>query len=149
MSLYKLTISFTQHGSSQIYILFIVITDESVQIVNSLAFLEVSDGEVLIPIATNILIELSPASPVLPKTPTMNIYLWMTHNVFYTKFIYLGKNWKRTLLRIMILKTFSIKNWRMKERLKLTQLKSSRKELECLKRKTSALLTKLKISKRW
>ena len=61
------------------YILFIVITDESVQIVNSLAFLEVSDGEVLIPIATNFLIELSPASPVLPKTPNMSIYLRMTH----------------------------------------------------------------------
>ena len=45
--------------------------DESVQIVNKPAFLEVSDGEVLIPIATNILLELSPASPVLPKTPTM------------------------------------------------------------------------------
>ena len=36
-------------------------TNESVQIVNKLAFLEVSEGEVLIPIATNILIELSPA----------------------------------------------------------------------------------------
>ena len=46
-------------------------TDESVQIVNKTAFLEVSDGEVLIPIATNIPIELSPTSPVLPKTPTM------------------------------------------------------------------------------
>ena len=46
-------------------------TDESVQIVNKPAFLEVSDGEVLIPIATNIPIELSPASPVLPKTPTI------------------------------------------------------------------------------
>ena len=29
-------------------------TDESVQVVNKGAFLEVSDGEVLIPIATNI-----------------------------------------------------------------------------------------------
>ena len=46
-------------------------TDESVQVVNKPAFLEVSGGEVLIPIATNIPIELSPASPVLPKTPTM------------------------------------------------------------------------------
>ena len=46
-------------------------TDESVQIVNKPAFLEVSDNEVLIPIATNIPIELSPPSPVLPKTPTM------------------------------------------------------------------------------
>ena len=45
--------------------------DESVQVVNRPAFLEVSDSEVLIPIATNIPIELSPASPVLPKTPTM------------------------------------------------------------------------------
>ena len=46
-------------------------TDESVQIVNKPAFLEVSDGKVLIPITTNIPKELSPASPVLPKTPTM------------------------------------------------------------------------------
>ena len=46
-------------------------TDERVQIVNKPAWLEVSDGEVLIPIATNIPIELSPTSPVLPKTPTM------------------------------------------------------------------------------
>ena len=46
-------------------------TDESVQIVNKPAFLEVSDGEVLIPVATNIPIELSPASPVLPKAPTI------------------------------------------------------------------------------
>ena len=46
-------------------------TDESVQIVNKPAFLEVSNGEVLIPIATNIPIELSPASPMLPKAPAM------------------------------------------------------------------------------
>ena len=46
-------------------------TDENVQVINKPAFLEVSDGEVLIPIATNIPIELSPASPVLPMTPTM------------------------------------------------------------------------------
>ena len=46
-------------------------TDERVQIVNKPAWLEVSDGEVLIPIATNIPIELSPTSPVLPKTTTM------------------------------------------------------------------------------
>ena len=45
--------------------------EESVQLVNKPAFLEVSDGEVLIPIATNISIELSPTSPVLPRTPTM------------------------------------------------------------------------------
>ena len=46
-------------------------TDESVQVVNKHAFLELSDGEVLIPIVTNIPTELSPVSPVLPKTPTM------------------------------------------------------------------------------
>ena len=46
-------------------------TDETVQVVNEPAFLEVSDGEVLIPIATNIPIELSPFSQVLPNTPTM------------------------------------------------------------------------------
>ena len=45
-------------------------TDESVQVVNKPAFLEVSGGEILIPIATNIPIELSPVSPVLPKAPT-------------------------------------------------------------------------------
>ena len=46
-------------------------TDKSVQIANKSAFLEVSDGQVLIPIATNIPIELPPASPLLPKTTTM------------------------------------------------------------------------------
>ena len=51
-------------------------TDKSVQVVNKPAFLEVSDGEVLIPIATNIPIELSPASPVLPKAPTMEHLTW-------------------------------------------------------------------------
>ena len=48
-----------------------ILTDERVKVVNKPTFLEVSDGEVLSPIATNILIELSPTSPVLPKTPTM------------------------------------------------------------------------------
>ena len=75
-------------------------TDESVQFVNKPAFLEVSDGEVLISIATNIPTELSPTSPVLPKTPTME------HTFEY---LHQCKNWKRTLLRIMILKTSSIK----------------------------------------
>ena len=46
-------------------------TDESVQIVNKHAFSEVSDDEVLIPIATNIPRELSPVLPVLPRTLTM------------------------------------------------------------------------------
>ena len=46
-------------------------TDKSVQVVNKPAFLEVSDGEILIPIATNILIKLSPASSFLPKTLAM------------------------------------------------------------------------------
>ena len=46
-------------------------TNKSVQVGNKPAFLEVSDGETLIPIATNILIKLSPASSLLPKTPTM------------------------------------------------------------------------------
>ena len=46
-------------------------TDESVQVVNKHAFLELSDGEVLIPIVTNIPTELSPVSPVLANTPTM------------------------------------------------------------------------------
>ena len=46
-------------------------TNESVQIVNKPTFLEVNDGELFIPIATDILIELSAASSVLPKAPTM------------------------------------------------------------------------------
>ena len=45
--------------------------DESAQVVNKPVFLEVSHGEVLISIATNIPIELSPASSMLPKTPTI------------------------------------------------------------------------------
>ena len=39
-------------------------TDESVQVANKSAFLEVSDCEVLIPIATNIPIELSSLTSV-------------------------------------------------------------------------------------
>ena len=46
-------------------------TDVSVQIVNKPAFFEVSNGEILIPIAANIPIELSSASPVLPETLAM------------------------------------------------------------------------------
>ena len=61
-------------------------TDESVQVVNKPAFLEVSDGEVLIFIATNILIELYPTSPVLPKTPTMEHV--PIYHIFNTKLIY-------------------------------------------------------------
>ena len=45
--------------------------DKSVQVVNKPEFLEVTDGEVLIFIATIIPIELSSASSVLLKTPTM------------------------------------------------------------------------------
>ena len=45
--------------------------NESVQVVNKATFLEVSDGKLLIPIATNIPIEFCPASPLIPKTPTM------------------------------------------------------------------------------
>ena len=45
--------------------------DESVHVVNKPEFLEVSDGDVLIPISTSIPIENSSPSPVLPKTSTM------------------------------------------------------------------------------
>ena len=45
-------------------------TDETLQVVNKPAFLEI-----LIPIATNILIELSPFSPMLPKTTAMEHHL--------------------------------------------------------------------------
>ena len=46
-------------------------TYECVQVIHKPAFLEVSDGEILIPIATSSPTELYPTSPVLPKTPTM------------------------------------------------------------------------------
>ena len=70
-----MTIRFPQHTSSQIYILFIIMTDESVQIASEPKILENSDGEVLIPIATNILIDLSPASPVSPEILLCRTYL--------------------------------------------------------------------------
>ena len=70
-SYWKFELSGVRVIGSVLYILFIVMTDKSVQIVNKPAFLEVSYGEVLIPIAINIPIEFSPASPVLPKAPTM------------------------------------------------------------------------------
>ena len=50
--------------------------DESVHIVNKPEFLEVSDSDVLIPISTNIPIENSSPSSVLPKTPTMEHLPW-------------------------------------------------------------------------
>ena len=45
-------------------------TDKSTQVFNKPAFSEVRYGEVLIPTGANTPRELSPASPVLPKTPT-------------------------------------------------------------------------------
>ena len=57
-------------------------TVESVQVVNKPAFLEVSNGEVLIAIATNIPTELSRASPVLPKTPNME-YLPLNDTTYF------------------------------------------------------------------
>ena len=54
-----------------IYILFIIMTNKILQIVNKPGFLEISDGKVLIPITRNILIKLFPASPVLPKILTI------------------------------------------------------------------------------
>ena len=63
-------------------------TDKSVQIVNKPAFLEVSDSKVLIPIATNIPVELFPVSPVLPKTLNMehlpsNGSTYIQHKLIY------------------------------------------------------------------
>ena len=46
-----------------------------------------------------------------------------------------------------LLRATSLPNWRIKELLKMTQMQFYMKELECLKRKTNALKTKLKISK--
>lgn len=46
-------------------------TSKSVQVVKKPEFLEVSDDEMLILTATNIRIDISPASPVLPGAPTM------------------------------------------------------------------------------
>ena len=119
-------------------------TDESVQIVNKPEFLEVSDGEVIIPIATNIPIDFSLPSPVLPKAATMEDLSLNDTTNFQHQTDLLRQELKKTLLRIMILKTSSIKNWRMKERLKMTQLKFYMKELECFKRRTSVLKIKLK-----
>ena len=50
-------------------------TDESIQIASEPKILENSDGEVLIPIATNILIDRSPASPVSPGILLCRTYL--------------------------------------------------------------------------
>ena len=59
-------------------------TDESVQVVNKPAFLGVSDGEVLIPIATNIPIALSPASPVFTKGSYYGASNFVWHNILST-----------------------------------------------------------------
>ena len=101
----------------------------------------------LVPIATNIPIELSPASPVLPKTSTMehlpsNETIYIQHQIDL-----LRQELENNIAANNDLKTLSMKNVWMKNRLKMTQLKFYMTQLECLKRKTSALKTKLKISK--
>ena len=124
-------------------------TDGSVQIVIKPAFLEVSDGEVIIPITTNIPIELSPASPVLPKTPTKdhlpsNETTYIQHQIDL-----LRQELEKNITANNDFKNFINKKLAdEKERLKMTQLTFYLKKLECLKRKTSVLKTKLKISKR-
>ena len=45
--------------------------EKSIQVINKPVSIEISDGEILILIAINNPIELSPASSVLPKTSTM------------------------------------------------------------------------------
>ena len=54
--------------------------EESAQVVNKPAFL----CKLLILIATKILIELSPASPVLPKSPTIE-HLPLNGKIFSTR----------------------------------------------------------------
>ena len=83
-------------------------TDESVQVVNKPAFLEVSDGEVLISIATNILIELYPTSPVVTKDSYYGACTYLPH--FQHQIDLLRQELEKTLLQVMILKTSSIKN---------------------------------------
>ena len=124
-------------------------TDGSVQIVIKPAFLEVSDGEVIIPITTNIPIELSPASPVLPKTPTKDHLPSNETTYIQNQIDLLRQELEKNITANNDFKNFINKKLAdEKERLKMTQLTFYLKKLECLKRKTSVLKTKLKISKR-
>ena len=85
-------------------------TDEGVQVVNKPAFLEVSDGEVFIPITTNPLIKLCPISPVLQRLLQWNIYLRLPTTHFQHQIDLLSQELEKNVLRIMILKTSSKKN---------------------------------------
>ena len=112
-----------------------ILSDKRVKIVNKPTFLEVSDGEVLSSIATNILIELSPTSPVLPKTPTTE-HLPSNDTTYFQHQIDL------------LFKNFINKKLAHERAHKDDEAKVLHEKLKCLKRKTSALKTKLKISKR-
>ena len=122
--------------------------DESVQIVKKPAFLEVSGGEVLIPIATNILIELSPASAVLPKTPTMEHLPLNDTTYFQHQIDLLRQELEKNVTANNNFKNFINKKLADERAHKNDSDEIYMKKLECLKRKTSALKTKLKISKR-
>ena len=122
--------------------------DESVQIVKKPAFLEVSGGEVLIPIATNILIELSPASAVLPKTPTMEHLPLNDTTYFQHQIDLLRQELEKNVTANNDFKNFINKKLADERAHKNDSDEIYMKKLECLKRKTSALKTKLKISRR-
>ena len=99
-------------------------TDESVKVVNKSAFSEVSDGGVLIPIAANILIELSPVSPGLQRLLLLwSIHLRIPKACFQHQIDLLMQELEKNVTANNDFKNFIKKNWSMKERVKLTKLK--------------------------
>ena len=65
--------------------------EKSIQVINKPVSIEISDGEILILIAINNPIELSPASSVLPKTSTMEHLLLIDTTYFQHQIDLLGQ----------------------------------------------------------
>ena len=120
--------------------------EKSIQVINKPVSIEISDGEILILIAINNPIELSPASSVLPKTSTMEHLPLIDTTYFQHQIDLLGQELEKYVTANNDFKNFI--NKKFADERKMTQLKFYMKELESLKRKTSALKQKLKISKR-
>ena len=119
--------------------------EKSIQVINKPVSIEISDGEILILIAINNPIELSPASSVLPKTSTMEHLPLIDTTYFQHQIDLLGQELEKYVTANNDFKNFINKKFADE---RVTQLKFYMKELASLKRKTSALKQKLKISKR-
>ena len=121
-------------------------TNESVQVVNKPAFLEVSDGEVLIPITTNTSIKISLIWPVLQRLLLWNIYLRLPTTHFQHQIDLLRQELEKDVLRIIILKNKTKKKKKKKSpdgrahktdeaEILYEKIRMLEKENQCLKNK--------------